>query len=94
MNPTEGLCRPNGDNGPIRPLLYYTPQNVLQSTIYTENKCCITFAVCPDHPLTFESIQVHLVYIADELKHCSIPLPFVWCYYVTPRRNMAGVIFQ
>ena len=36
MNTSEGLRRPNADNGPIRPFLYYVPQSVLESTVCTK----------------------------------------------------------
>ena len=76
-----------------RPLLYYAPQRVLQSTVYTKQVLCHTCSMYPDHPLTLESVQVHLVYIVGGSKHYPIPLPCVQCHG-TPRLKMAGVISQ
>ncbi len=55
-------------------------RKVYCKALFAQNKCFITLAVCPGNPLTLESVQVLLLCIVDESKHCLIPLPCVKCH--------------
>ena len=65
-----------------------------KALLLTQNVFCISLAVCPDHPLSLESVKVLLVCIVGGLKHCPIPLSCVLCYGTPHRRNITGLISQ
>ena len=61
--------------------------------LFAQNKCFITIAICPDHPLTLECAQVLLVCIVGGSKHCLVPLHFLW-YHGILIHIMSGVMSQ